>query len=161
MGNTHTTSTQGRLFIEKEEGTVLHLYQDQVGKWTIGTGHLVRPGEDFTNGISPEQADALLAEDLRLSESCVNSIVMGDIGQNMFDACVSLTFNIGVGAFVLSSVAKLINAGDYLAAADAFRLWNKATVDGKLVVLPVLVGRRERERAVFLRDVSTLPTDAA
>ena len=66
--------------------------------------------------------------------------------QNQFDALVSLTYNIGSGAFNNSTLLKL-NKGDYQGAADQFLVWNKA--DGK--VMKGLVRRREAERALFLK----------
>lgn len=155
------TSPNGRAFVAHEEGTVLHWYKDQADIETGGTGHVRRPGDPdtFTEAI----ADGWLVNDLRVAESCVNSIVMGHIGQNQFDACVSLAFNIGTGAFVLSSVVKFLNSGDYLAAADAFLLWNKITDPHtkELVVSPALAARRGRERELFLRDVATIPDPSA
>lgn len=148
------TSPAGRAMIEGFEGVVLHWYRDVAGIETGGCGHVRRPGDPDTFGQG--EVDAWLANDLRVAESAVNSHSPPGIGQNQFDACVSLTFNIGGGAFVGSSVCKLMVTGDYLAAADAFLLWDKAVVGGKLKVVPDLAKRRAAERAVFLRDASTL-----
>ena len=74
----------------------------------------------------------------------------------MFDSLVSLGFNIGAGAERVSSVAKMMRVGGYLAGADDFLQWDKAEVEGKLVVVDDLAKRRAHERAVFLRDVSTI-----
>lgn len=142
----------GRAFIAREEGTVLHGYLDQAGKLTIGTGHLVRTGEPYTLGgaITAQQADALLVSDLRVAESAVRAHSPDTITQAQFDACVSLAFNIGGGAFARSSVASLMSAGDWHAAADAFLLWDKIGVGGKLEPSQALAARRMREREMFL-----------
>ena len=58
----------------------------------------------------------------------------------------SLAYNIGIEAFRNSTMLKLLNAGDYLGAADQFPRWNKA--QGK--VMPGLVTRRAAERENFL-----------
>jgi lysozyme len=152
------TSPAGRAMIEGFEGIVLTIYKDIAGYATIGVGHKLVAGEDYPNGITREQADALLANDLRVVDGCINSNVHNEIGQNMHDACASLAFNIGTGAFLKSSVVRLMNTGDYLRAADAILLWDKFTdpKSGQLVVSATLMARREAERAVFLRDVSTL-----
>lgn len=152
-------SPDGRAFIALEEGTVLHEYADAAGKLTIGTGHLLRPGETYPNGITQEQADALLANDLRVAESVVNHHVTAILSQCSFDACCCLAFNIGGGAFAGSTVAQRINAGDMAGAADAFLMWNKISLCGQLVPDQALAARRMRERLLFLRDVST--TDEA
>jgi lysozyme len=144
------TSAAGIAFIEREEGVLLHLYKDESGLLTIGCGHLVRPGEDFSTGITQAQCDALLAADLRLVESCINQCVHPALTQNAFDACASLAFNIGCGGFATSTVVHEFNAGNVQAAADAFLLWDKDMQGGKLVVSTELLARRGRERALFL-----------
>ncbi len=42
------------------------------------------------------------------------------LNQNQFDALVSLTYNIGTGAFNKSTVVKKLNASDIRGAADQF-----------------------------------------
>lgn len=152
----------GEAFIEREEGERLDWYRDFAGIPTIGVGHRILPSDPWKQGdrITQAQCDALLANDLRLVVSCVNSFTT-NIGQNMFNALCSLGFNIGTGAERVSSVAKMMRVGGYLAAADAFRLWNRVEIGGVLQVSTVLVARRERERALFLLDVSALPEQAA
>jgi hypothetical protein len=66
--------------------------------------------------------------------------------QDQFDAMVSLAYNIGTAGFSGSTVAHQHAMGDTQGAADAFRMWNKS----QGAVLPVLVKRREQERAVYL-----------
>lgn len=148
------TSAAGRGMIEGFEGVVLRKYLDEARIWTIGVGHRLLPGEDYPNGITRVQADDMLAHDLAKAEACVWSFVDPNIGQNMFDALVSLGFNIGTAAERVSTVAKMMQAGAYAAAADAFLMWNKVERDGTLVVSANLTRRRATERAVFLRDVS-------
>lgn len=58
----------------------------------------------------------------------------------------SLAYNIGISAFRSSTLLRLLNAGDYVGAAEQFPRWNKA--QGK--VLAGLVARRAAERANFL-----------
>jgi lysozyme len=65
-------------------------------------------------------------------------------------AMLSLTYNIGTGAFGSSSVLRKFNTGDTAGAADAFLMWDKGTVDGQLVVIQGLLNRRQAERTVFL-----------
>ncbi len=142
MAHNYTLSDNGRQFIEHEEGERSTAYQDSVGVWTIGYGHTgdVRPGET----ISQEEADQLLAGDTAWAVKAVNAGLTVEATQNQFDAMVSLTFNIGSHAFSSSTVLKDINNGDIAGAADAFLLWKNA--GGQ----PVLLGRRTRERALFL-----------
>jgi len=46
------------------EGVILHVYKDAAGLPTIGVGHLIQKGEDFSNGITHDQAFELLKKDL-------------------------------------------------------------------------------------------------
>lgn len=63
--------------------------------------------------------------------------------QHEFDAFVSLTYNIGPGAFCGSTLARKLNAGDYAGACAEILRWNKA--GGR--VLSGLVKRRQYEHA--------------
>jgi lysozyme len=150
------TSTNGVAFVDREEGEVLHLYTDSAGKPTIGVGHLVKAGENFTNGITHDEALALLAGDLSIAEGNVNRLCpaagAGTLSQNAFDALISFTFNCGGGALQVSSVRRLLNAGDMAGAAAAFELWDKRQdpKTGALVVDAGLLARRKREAALFL-----------
>ncbi|HEX3672669.1 MAG TPA: glycoside hydrolase family protein [Rhizomicrobium sp.] len=65
-------------------------------------------------------------------------------------AMLSLAYNIGTGAFQGSTVLRKFNAGDIAAAADAFLMWDKGTVNGQKTVIPGLLNRRTQERTLFL-----------
>lgn len=107
--------------------------------------------------ITFEIADAWLVEDLARFEDAVRrAAAVVALNPNQFSALVSLVFNIGEAAFQASTLLKKLKAGDHAGAADQFLVWNKGTVDGKKVVLPGLVRRREAERQMFLREVKPL-----
>ena len=108
-----TTDVDGLALIERSEGLRLQVYQDQAGKPTIGYGHLVRPGEDFTGGITAEDAVALLQKDLRDAEVAVNSLVSVPLTQTQFDALADFCFNLGAGALAHSTLLRRLNSGDY------------------------------------------------
>ena len=141
-------STAGINLICGFEGLKLKAYDDGVGVWTIGFGTTIYP-----NGIkvkkgdtcTTEQAKAYMAHDLKKFESAVNSAVTVPINQNQFDALVSLTYNIGTGAFKESTLLKKLNAGDCRGASAQFVVWNKG--GGK--VMQGLVNRRAVERELF------------
>lgn len=61
-------------------------------------------------------------------------------------ACLSLAYNIGLGAFGASSVCRKTKARDYAGAADSFLLWNKA--QGR--VMAGLTARRRLERQMYV-----------
>lgn len=141
------TSSAGRQLIERNEGCVLHSYYDSVGVLTIGYGCTGR-GVYVGQVITQAQADQMLSDRLAQEfEPGVERVIDGaDTTQGQFDAMVSLAYNIGVGAFSGSSVARKHRAGDYEGAADAFLLWNKA---GGLI-LSGLDRRRHEEQAMYL-----------
>jgi lysozyme len=149
------TSQNGLAFIAREEGTVLHVYKDVAGNETIGVGHMLTAAEKasgvYANGITQQQALELLASDVGIAENWVNKGVTVAITQNMFDSLVDFTFNAGGGALMTSSLLKLLNAHDDLTdCANEFLLWDKTEINGVLTVDAELLGRRQRERALFL-----------
>jgi lysozyme len=139
------TSPYGVKQIAKREGSVLHVYKDSKGLPTAGVGHLLSAGENqlypVGSKITQAQSDDWLITDLREAEDAVNSIGV-DLTQNEFDALVSLTFNIGVGGFEHSSVARELKKGDSkMVVASAILLWDKP---------PEIRGRRRTEYNQFL-----------
>ena len=141
--------------IKRNEGVRLVSYQDVAGIWTIGYGHTpASPGQV----IDMAEAERLLVNDLNLAASAVTDATGAvQATDNQFSAMVSLAFNIGIGGFRTSSVVRHHLAGEFLAAADAFLLWNKAHVDGALVVVPGLARRRGEERVLYLANAVPLP----
>lgn len=142
-------SQSGVSMIMGFEGFRTRSYDDGVGVWTIGygttrypDGSKVKPNQVCT----AIQAQDYLKHDLIEFEDTVNGSVKVPLNQNQFDALVSLTYNIGSGAFKDSTLLKRLNEGNYQEAADQFLRWNKA--GGR--VLDGLVKRREAERKVFL-----------
>jgi len=134
--------------VKTNEGCLLHSYQDVAGVWTIGYGHTpARPGQTITQA----EADALLIQDLQHAEvavdSCTSDVPTTD---NQFSAMVSLAFNIGTGAFHASSVLRDHRGREYGAAANAFLLWDKAHINGQLVMVRGLLRRRNEERDLYL-----------
>lgn len=146
---TRKTATKGVELIKEFEGCRLTAYKCPAGVWTIGYGHTgTVDGKAVASGmtITAAKATELLKADLSKFEAAVNSYVTAPITQNMFDALVSFSFNVGAGALRRSTLLKKLNTKDYNGAANEFPLWNKA--GGK--VLKGLVRRREREKQLFL-----------
>jgi lysozyme len=130
--------------IKRHEGLRLRAYLCPANVWTIGYGHTSTAKEGML--ISEGQAEELLKRDLRDFEIAVIKAVIVPLTQHQFDALVSLTYNIGAGAFTRSTLVKRLNEGDYAGAACEFDRWNK----GGGRVLPGLVKRRDEERKLFL-----------
>ena len=134
--------------VKRFESCRLSAYSDPVGIPTIGYGHTANV--HLGQSIDLEQADAFLEVDLadaadRVEFSCGLTVVPN---QNQFDALVSFEFN--TGGLKGSTLVKCWNAGFVLDAANQFLVWNKAHVNGQLVVLSGLTARRNAERALFL-----------
>lgn len=137
----------GLALIQQFEGCKLVAYLCPAHVWTVGYGHTgpdVHPGMAITQA----EADSLLRDDLDRFEHAVDLAAPG-APQAMFDAMVALAFNIGVGAFLKSSVLRLHKAGDHRRAAEAFGLWNK----GGGRVLAGLVRRRAAEAELYRRGM--------
>src|SRR4051794_35277161 len=115
------TSDNGLNMIMQYEGLRLSAYQDGVGVWTIGYGTTqnVHPGMVITM----EQAVQRLRDAVANIESFISVVVTPVIDQDMFDALISFTYNVGQGNLRKSSVLRLLNIGDFYSAADGFLLW--------------------------------------
>ena len=149
-------SEKGLRLIQEFESFVNTPYQDSVRVWTIGYGSTYYPnGKRVTKSDKP--INRLYAETIQqnviendfapvVNDLLKKEIENGFVTQNMYDAILSLVYNIGVNGFKKSSVLKWIKQGDKENASNAFLLWNKA--GGK--VLEGLVNRRKKERDLFL-----------
>lgn len=142
-----TISNTGIAFLKKWEGLRLQVYKDAGGFDTIGHGHLVQPGENFTGGITPAQADALFRKDLIRFEATVNSSIKVPLKQHQFDALVAYAFNIGASAFAKGTLVKYINEDR---SAAVIRLWwvsHYITSNG--IFVQGLVNRRMAEADLY------------
>ena len=134
--------------VMQEEGFRNRPYRDQAGLWTIGVGHLIRPGENFTFLDDNEVMD-LFRRDNAVAEADVKRCVTAPLTQNQYEALVSLSFNLGGPKFCNSQLVRKLNQGDYEGAMNEFGRWNKVTQNGRLVVSRGLTNRRAREAALF------------
>jgi lysozyme len=141
-----------QLIADKEQGPnggpALKAYKCPAGVWTLGLGETdgIKPGMTCT----ADQAWDMLLRDLTTRAQALQAMLMLPANENQLGALVSLVYNIGLEAFRKSSVLRLHNKGDFAAAARAFDLWNKAKVNGVLVVMAGLTARRKAEAALYL-----------
>ena len=146
-------SPAGRKLLQSFEGRSLTAYPDPPlpkladgspnpkQKYSIGYGHSgAVKGQTITAG----EAERLFDQDVSRFELAV-SLAAPTAAQQQFDAMTSLAYNIGAAAFNGSTVARLHQLGDYDGASDAFRMWRLSAG----AVNPVLVARREQERAAY------------
>ena len=148
--------------IKHDEGVRVKPYRCPAFLWTVGVGHVIDQthirvpmderkalpipaGWDRT--LSMDEVNAILAKDLENFERGVLRLAPNLAGrQSKFDACVSFSFNVGLGNFQRSTIRMKIQREEWDAAADAFLMWTKAGNKE----LPGLVQRRKGERALFL-----------
>lgn len=141
-------SKQGADFIKSFEGCRLEAYHvvvDRPGLYTIGYGHTgkVQKGQKITQA----EADRLFSNDVAPIEKQLTADVP-NVSQHQFDALVSFCFNLGVSAYMGSTLRRKLKAGDKLGAANEFPRWCHAGG----VVMNGLKRRRNAERAMFLQS---------
>ncbi len=166
-------SDAGAELMHRYEGFRNKPYQCPAHIWTIGYGHVLyqeqirlpmaRPAGKTKADIpmirseyplknkdnrvwSKEEINELFKDDVGTFERGVLRLAPGLVGrQGAFDACVSFSYNAGLGNFQRSQIRMRINRGDWEGAAEAFMQWTRA--GGK--ELPGLVKRRKAEIALF------------
>jgi len=130
------------------EGTKLTTYRDLGGVLTYCTG--ATEDAQWGKAYTPAQCQAQLDRDLeRHAAGIARCIPLARLTDGQKVAFVDAAYNIGVGAFCGSSMARRTNAGDMAGACDALLMWDK--VGGK----PVrgLTRRRQAERELCLRGL--------
>lgn len=140
--------------ITEFEGFVPNWYPDPAHGWKVPTccyGHTDAAGAPFyadTKDKTFTKAEGMdiLRRDLGKYEAGVNRNIKVPLNANQYGALVSFTYNLGEGNLAKSTLAKKVNAGDFVGASKEFSKWNKA--GGK--VLAGLTRRREAERQLFL-----------
>lgn len=151
------TSNSGLEFIKRHEGFRATAYPDPGSSnglpWTIGYGHTNSVYPNMV--ISRSQADSFLITDLRIAEGAVSRLIKVRLNQNQFDALVSFTFNVGVGALERSTLRRKLNEGRYSHVPSELKKWNKN--DG--VFMSGLAKRRKQEGILFMLPVGDkMPT---
>jgi lysozyme len=112
----------GLELIRHFEGFSAEVYLDAAGLPTIGYGHLIRPGENFTT-ISRQEALELLTKDVRTSEQAVLRLINVPLQDGQFDALVSFTFNCGAGALQRSTLRRRVNRAEHYDVPPEFLKW--------------------------------------
>ena len=143
-------SNRGLELIKDFEGFSSSAYLDVVNIPTIGWGNtFYEDGTKVKMGDQISKTDALKLLEVIANRDFADKIfpsIKVKVSQSQFDAMVSLAYNIGVGAFLKSTLLKKVNAGDFAGAGEEFLRWNKA--GGKEVL--GLTRRRQREKQLFL-----------
>jgi len=174
------TGAAGKDFVKRQEGGFRPRLYDLDGapglNCTIGYGHLVHRGPctgtdpaeaPFSGGITQSEAEALLDRDVAVAEGDVKNILDANVllTQPMFDAFVSLLFNLGRSKADRDwELFEKTRAGDYAGAAPEFLNIDKVTVETKVldplsgevgmvkkkIAVRGLTERRKRESRLYL-----------
>jgi lysozyme len=133
------------LLIKRFEGCRLTSYKDIVGVWTIGYGETLGVTEGIT--WTQEQAEWVLKQRIGyfLLLTLKNCPQLHLEPSERIAACVSLAYNIGIGAFRASSVSRYTIRREYVNGGKSFLLWNKA--GGRIIA--GLTRRRELEKIKY------------
>jgi len=160
------TSPKGIHLMHQFEGYRSKPYRCTADIWTVGWGHAMYADHLRKNGyegplrkdypLAPEdnriwtkdELVALFDKDIVLFEKGVlRRAPMLRERQELFDACVALSYNIGVGGFQRSTLRQRILRGESdERLAEGFLMYTKS--GGK--VTPGLVRRRKAEIALFM-----------
>ncbi|MCH2037353.1 MAG: lysozyme [Rickettsiales bacterium] len=131
--------------IKRFEGFSRTVYFCPAGYPTIGYGHVVKDGEDFSNGIMEGEAEELLRQDAQIAERAVLRLINVPLTDGQFDALVSFTYNLGGGALQRSTLRRKINREEHAEVPEQFMRWVWA--GGRK--LKGLMRRREAEAELY------------
>ena len=106
---------------------------------TIGFG--TTDGVKLGDKITPPKALARALQDVQKFEGAIKKCVVVPLHQYEYDAYVSLSYNIGSGAFCSSTLIKKLNAQDYAGACKEILRWDRA----KGIRIKGLTNRRQQE----------------
>lgn len=121
--------------------------------WTVGYGSIrYEDGATVKKGdiITEARANYLLRLDVAHRCETIASLIKTELNQNQIDSIISLSYNIGVGAFSKSTLLKKVNKDpNDPTIADEFMRWiNKGTPVEK-----GLTRRRKAEVALYYTPV--------
>ena len=144
-------------FVKQFEGFVARASKDPDGYLSIGYGHKITgadPDSFRTEAMSEADADALLLHDLDADGATplcnvLHPSVLADLTDNQYAALIDFTYNEGIGRLIGSTLLRLLNGGQLDQVAAQFDRWIYGMVDGKEVVLPGLVKRRQAETELW------------
>jgi lysozyme len=114
--------------LERDEGTRTHAYQDSLGFWTIGIGRLIDARKSPSGGLSEDEIQYLLANDIKTATKNCESVfpTFLDFSQNRQEALINLMFNLGIGNISsYHTFVGQVNAHDWTAVQNNMRGWKK------------------------------------
>ncbi|CTS97738.1 glycoside hydrolase family protein [Escherichia coli] len=83
-------------------------YSDSLGFSTVGYGHLIKSGEIFSTGLSPNEAETLLDKDIAVARTGLSTLRLGTLPADIEDYLIIMIFQLGVNG--VSKFRKLLAA---------------------------------------------------
>ncbi len=148
-GDEFRTSVAGLEIIGNAEGCRREPYKCPADVLTVGVGSTAAGGEPIKVGkiYSDDEIARRWKNDVVIAERCVNRFANGKhMPQSVFDAAVSITFNVGCGALSRSTMFRKANTRDWVGVCNEFPRWVYS--GGRK--LKGLIIRREKEKALCL-----------
>ena len=145
-------SDNGINLIKRFEGVRYKPYRCPAGLWTVGVGHLIGDGkqllDSYNKTFTEREVDELLRKDLARFERGVTMLfpVSYRFTQGAYDALVSFSFNLGLGALQRSTVRSALLRGDKTMAGESLLKYCRA--GGK--ILKGLQLRRQAEHKLLM-----------
>ena len=145
-------SNNGINVIKRFEGVRYKPYRCPAGLFTIGYGHLIGDGKQlpdaYNKTFTEREVDELLRKDLARFERGVTMLfpVSYRFTQGAYDALVSFSFNLGLGALQRSTVRSALLRGDKTMAGESLLKYCRA--GGK--ILKGLQLRRQAEHKLLM-----------
>lgn len=130
--------------IELVEGVENKPYMDIAGIPTVCSG-ITGPDAVWGKTYSNRECRNLLEKHIQIHGKHVRDAVTYPISPETRAALISFSYNVGGSAMRKSTAVRLINQGKVEEGCKALGLWNKATVNGKKIVVNGLVNRRNEE----------------
>ena len=152
------TSVEGLKLIADFEGCRLQPYQCSAGVWTDGIGNTsgVVPGKTITE----RQAAQGLINNVLLTEKRIEACLQVKPPQHVYDALISIGFNVGTGAICRSTMVSYINRQQWWQACNQLPRWiyvNGRRKTASLSACPFLPKPTAGRRRNFMLQRRRLP----
>lgn len=116
--------------LKRDEGEVLHAYQDHLGYWTIGIGILIDKRKG--GGLRPEESEFIFRNRLKLLDAELSDRLpwIAKLDPARKGALINMAFQMGVtGLLGFKNTLAMVEAGKYQDAAKGMleSKWAKQT----------------------------------
>ena len=116
--------------LKRDEGEVLHAYQDTLGFWTIGIGILIDKRKG--GGLRPEESEFIFQNRLRILNEQLDRRIpwIGKLDPARRGVLVNMAFQMGIdGLLGFKNTLAMIERGDYQGASKGMlnSLWARQT----------------------------------